>query len=285
MSARPVAIALALLAVTAQAQDEGVDEAAEVDVVEVDDASAGYTPSEEQSHEALRLNGYVDLGFAKATGDGTSFAPNDTRVPLDYGVDPFATAVNSRGDVASTDPGGRFTNGFLPRSVGLGGNAGFLVNTASVDVRFQPSGIPLFAFARSQLMPRFQGAGDQTRIEPQQAFGRLSPFSSREFAVFLGRFDSVFGIEYLENEANLRIGITPSVIARYTTGQSLGLKVCYRVQIPSVMSAVSVNVAATNSGTRIEALVPSTRAWSESPSDRRASATSSTCSMCRLRWA
>ena len=29
----------------------------------------------------LSINGYVDVGFAKAQGDGTSFAPGDTRVP------------------------------------------------------------------------------------------------------------------------------------------------------------------------------------------------------------
>lgn len=259
MSTRLLGLALVLAAFTARAQDEadaGAEAVEEVEVVDVDDVTAGYTPSEEQSHEALRFTGYVDVGFAKATGDGTSFAPNDTRAPLDYGVDPFATAVNSRGDVASTDSGGRFTNGFLPRSAGLGGNAGFLVNTASVDVRFQPRGVPLFVFARAQLMPRFSPTGDQTRLELQQAFGRLSPFASQEFALFLGRFDSVFGIEYLENEANLRTGITPSLIARYTTGHGLGAKAFYRVQIPSVMSAVSLNVAATNNGSRIEALVP-----------------------------
>ena len=81
------------------------------------------------------INGYVDVGFAKAQGDGTSFAPGDTRVPLDYGVDPFAPAVNSRGDAASTDPGRasgnpRFVNGFLPRSAGIGGPPSFLLNTA-----------------------------------------------------------------------------------------------------------------------------------------------------------
>ena len=34
-----------------------------------------------------------------------------------------------------------------------------------------------------------------------------------------------------ENEANLRTGITPSLIARYTTGQSLGAKAFYRMQL------------------------------------------------------
>ena len=50
----------------------------------------------------LVVTGYVDVGFAKAQGDGTSFHPADSRAPLDYGVDPFAPAVNSRGEAAST---------------------------------------------------------------------------------------------------------------------------------------------------------------------------------------
>ncbi|MEW5738718.1 MAG: hypothetical protein AB1938_07310 [Myxococcota bacterium] len=252
MSAR-LALVAWVLASAAWAQDAGVEE---VEVVDIDDVTTGYTPPEEQSHEALRFTGYVDVGFAKATGDGTSWVDSDTRVPLDYGADPFATAVNSRGEVASNDADGRFTNGFLPRSVGIGGNASFLINTASVDVRFQPRGLPIFVFARAQLMPRLLPTGDQTRLELQQAFGRLSPFASQELAFFLGKFDSVFGIEYLENEANFRVGVTPSLIARYTTGHGLGAKVFYRFQLPSVMSAISVNAALTNNGTRIEALVP-----------------------------
>jgi hypothetical protein len=69
----------------------------------------------------LTMMGYVDFGFADAGGDGTSFPPGDYRVPADYGVDTFATAVNSRGDVASIDAAGRVTNGFLPRSVNIAG--------------------------------------------------------------------------------------------------------------------------------------------------------------------
>jgi hypothetical protein len=88
----------------------------------------------------------------------------------------------------------------------------------------------------------------------EQGFGRWVPFDSRELAVSAGKFDSVFGIEYLDNEANIRTGITPSLIARYTTGQSLGAKVFYRVQIPAAWSAVSLNLAATTSGSFVESL-------------------------------
>ena len=44
-------------------------------------------------------------------------------------------------------------------------------------------------------------------------------------SIFVGKFDSVIGIEYRERKANQRFGITPSLIARYTTGTPLGIKV------------------------------------------------------------
>jgi len=238
-------VVLALLASTAGAQ-----EADDVD----DNGSDGYTPSEAVAHETLRLTGYIDVGFAVAEGNGSSFAAGDIRLPADYGVDAFAPAVNSRGDFASIDTRGLFTNGFLPRSVGIGNRPSFLLNTGSVDLRFAPASVPVLVFMRLQVMPRFLPTGDATRVDLQQAFGRLIPFASHEFAVSLGKFDSVFGIEYLENEANLRTGITPSLIARYTTGQSLGVKAFYRLQFPDLWSALSLNIAATASGTRIEAL-------------------------------
>ncbi|MBK7859340.1 MAG: hypothetical protein IPJ65_12100 [Archangiaceae bacterium] len=217
--------------------------------------SDGYTPPAPTVLQALRFTGYVDVGFAAAQGNGSSFPAGDFRVPADYGVDAFAPAVNSRGEVASTDARGRFTNGFLPRSLGIGSTPSFFLSTASLDARFAPTQVPVMVFMRMQLMPRFYAGGDGTRFDLQQAFGKVTPFSSAEFTLSVGRFDSVFGIEYLENEANLRTGITPSLIARYTTGRSLGAKLFYRLQLAPLWSALSLNVAATNSGTRVEELM------------------------------
>jgi hypothetical protein len=214
----------------------------------------------------LVITGYVDVGYAKAQGDGTSWPAGQTYPgPADYYVDTFAPAVNSRGEVASTIPPvtnpPATINGFLPRSAGIGGSGSFLLNTADVDVRYTASELPVLVFTRLQVIPRLfndgqQGAapGENTRLVLEQAFGRLTPIKSAELAISIGKFDSVFGIEYLENQANFRIGVTPSLIARYTTGQSLGAKVFYRVQIIPASSAVSLNVAATNSGTFVESL-------------------------------
>jgi hypothetical protein len=112
-------------------------------------------------------------------------------------------------------------------------------------------------FSRVQFLPRFvETGGDGTRVVVEQAFGRLVPFDSQELALSVGKFDSVFGIEYLDNQANIRTGITPSLIARYTTGQSIGAKLFYRIQIAPIWSALSLNVAATNSGNFVEVLQP-----------------------------
>lgn len=226
--------------------------------------SDGYTPPAD-SQPPLHIDGYVDLGWARAQGNGTSFAPGDTRLPADYGVDTFAPAVNSRGDVASTDSGGRFTNGFLPRSVGIGGHGSFLINTVDVDFRYTPASTPLMLFTRFQLLPRFSRDGENTRVVAEQAFARVVPFASQEFALTVGKSDSVFGIEYLENEANLRTGITPSLIARYTTGQSLGAKAFYRIQIAPLWTAVSLNLAASNGGTLVETLQPQSASQTGTP--------------------
>jgi hypothetical protein len=229
--------------------------------------SDGYTPPADGSGapSPLSIDGYIDVGFAKAQGDGTSFAPGDGSVPADYGVDTFAPAVNSRGDVASTDSGGRFVNGFLPRSVGIGGRSSFLLNTLDVDLKYTPASAPLMVFSRVQFLPRFTGAGDDTRVHVEQAFGRLVPFDSQELALSAGKFDSVFGIEYLDNQANIRTGVTPSLVARYTTGQSVGVKLFYRIQIAPLWSAVSLNAAASNSGNFVEALQPPDASLSGEP--------------------
>ena len=243
-----IAVALAML-LAQEIQSSGAD---------------GYTPPAD-AQPPLHINGYVDLGWAKAQGNGTSFAPGDTRIPADYGVDTFAPAVNSRGDTASTDSGGRFTNGFLPRSAGIGGTPSFLINTVDVDVRYQHPTAPLMLFTRFQLLPRFSTAGENTRVVAEQAFARVIPFASQEFALTVGKSDSVFGIEYLENEANLRTGVTPSLVARYTTGQALGAKAFYRIQIAPLWTAVSVNVAATNGGTLVETLQPQSASLTGTP--------------------
>jgi hypothetical protein len=242
------------------------------------------TPPPPSNTQPLVITGYIDVGFAKAQGNGTSFPASYATMPPpgppDYFVDSFAPAVNSRGEAASiaeptvmppgtTPPVG----GFLPRSAGIGGKPSFLINTADVDLRYTAPELPIMIFTRLQVIPRLYDpdtsenipAGEYTRLFLEQAFGRITPLKNAELAISVGRFDSVFGIEYLDNEANFRVGVTPSLVARYTTGQSVGIKAFYRYQIIPASSAVSLNVSGTNSGTFVEALQGPSRSLTGQP--------------------
>ncbi len=222
---------------------------------EDESASEEAASSETTRHWDLALDGYLDIGFADAQGDGTSFAPGDTRVPADYVADTFATAVNSRGDVASTQTS-RYTNGFMPRQMGIGGRPSFLINNVDQDLRYSSADERLMIFARAQLLPRYTDSGNETQLWVEQAFARIVPFAALEMALTVGKFDSVFGIEYLDNPSTVRVGVTPSLIARYTTGQCVGAKLFYRFHIPSLASSISLNVSASNGGTLVEPLQP-----------------------------
>jgi hypothetical protein len=226
----------------------------------------------------LVITGYLDVGFAKAQGNGTSFPTSYSTAPppgpADFYVDTFAPAVNSRGEAASIQaPPGALVGGFLPRSAGIGGKASFLINTADVDLRYTAPELPIMIFTRLQVIPRLYDpdpsvnipAGEYTRLFLEQAFGRITPLRNAELAISIGRFDSVFGIEYLDNEANFRVGVTPSLVARYTTGQSVGVKAFYRYQIIPAASAISLNVSGTNSGTFVEALQGPSRSLTGEP--------------------
>ncbi len=268
VGARSILVWLALSALLSSGAR--ADSAVPDERTQADDAGPAPAP--------LVITGYVDVGFAKAQGDGTSFPPSYRAVPppgpADYFVDPFAPAVNSRGEAASTAlPPGATAGGFLPRSAGIAGKPSFLINTADVDLRYTAPELPILIFTRLQVIPRLydpdatQGmaGGESTRLFLEQAFGRIAPLASAELAISLGKFDSVFGIEYLDNEANFRVGVTPSLLARYTTGQSIGLKAFYRIQLIPVASAVSLNVAATNSGSFVEALQGPSRSLTGHP--------------------
>jgi hypothetical protein len=256
MTTRLPTVALALLLLNGAARADEPSASQQEDpaspTVSAGNDSAGFVPAAEPP--PFILGGYLDVGFADASGNGTSFHPDDQRLPADYAADAFAPAVNSRGDVASIDSGGRLTNGFLPRSAGIGGRPSFLLNTLALEVRRGQAGDPLLFFARVHLLPRLEPGGSATHVLVEQAFGRVQPLANHELLLFVGKFDSVFGIEYLDNQSPLRIGVTPSLLARYTTGTSIGAKAFYHLPIEALSSAFSLNVSATNSAPFVEAL-------------------------------
>jgi len=137
--------------------------------------------------------------------------------------DLLSPAVNSRGEAADLgDPTGapdRFD------SVNSGGAPGFIVNEVNLTLT-AGLGESALATASVNFAPRTGSnfnLGDFFDVDIAQL--EWLPTRSGKTSVFIGKFDSVLGIEYRDRKASQRFGITPSLISRYTVGTALGLKV------------------------------------------------------------
>jgi hypothetical protein len=181
----------------------------------------------------VSVSGYVDAGFFATSGNGSgivqdSGAANARAYPEymnRYGWvflgDLLSTAVNSRGEAADL---GDFAGVDRFDSVNSNGAPGFIINEVNLTLNAALSQSAL-ATASVNFIPRSGhdfNIGDFMEVDIAQlewlatADGRTS--------IFVGKFDSVIGIEYRERKANQRFGITPSLIARYTTGTPIGIK-------------------------------------------------------------
>ncbi|HEY0711474.1 MAG TPA: hypothetical protein VGF45_02295, partial [Polyangia bacterium] len=179
---------------------------------------------------ALTFAGYVDFGFFAPAGNGVGYVQDfgHARFPEYAGRfgwvflgDILAPSVNTRGEAADLGdaPGiNRFD------SVNSRGAPGFIVNEVTLAMRAQISSSAV-ATASLNVAPRTGNdfaLGDSVDLDIAQV--EWLPTASQRTSIFIGKMDSVIGIEYRERKADRRFGITPSLIARYTTGPALGLK-------------------------------------------------------------
>jgi hypothetical protein len=176
-------------------------------------------------------SGYVDFGFFVPQGNGAGYVQDFGHALYPQYRDRFgwvflgdilAPAVNSRGEVADLGdaPGvDRFD------SINSRGKPGFILNEANFVLRSALTPTALIT-ASFNLVPRTGSdfrLGDFFDLDIAQL--EWMPTASGRTSIFVGKTDSVIGIEYRERKANKRFGITPSLIARYTTGPALGVKV------------------------------------------------------------
>src|SRR5207237_1149730 len=66
---------------------------------------------------------------------------------------------------------------------------------------------------------------------------------------FVGKTLPVFGIEYKERRADQRFGVTPSLLARYTSGSQLGLK--FRSKLLNDWLVIAGAITNNSSGTEM----------------------------------
>ena len=135
--------------------------------------------------------------------------------------DILAPAINTRGEVADLGPApgvNRYD------SINSRGAPGFVLNEVNVALRSALTPTALVS-ASINFTPRTGNdfaLGDAFDVDIAQV--EWLPTDSQRTSIFIGKMDPVFGIEYRDRKSDRRFGITPSLMARYTIGTALGLK-------------------------------------------------------------
>ncbi len=182
-----------------------------------------------KSRFPIKFGGYGDVGFFATQGDGSGLRRDVAHVMFPehkdigwvfYG-DLLATQINSRGDVADL---GKVPGVDRLDAVNSEGTPTFLVNELNLSVNAGLGSQALFT-SSVNFTPRTGNEfrfGDSFDVDLAQL--EWMPTDSGKTSIFVGKIDSVVGIEYKSRKAPQRFGITPSLIARYTTGTAVGVK-------------------------------------------------------------
>lgn len=204
-----------------------------------------------------RVGGYVDFGFFHVQGDGSGIRPDIgyQRFPEHEGVipdswvfmgDPMSTTINSRGEPADTGPSRAITfDGVDSR-----GKTSFILNAFNLNL-LVGLGKQVSMEGLIDFVPRNRNVGDpdSTRfalgdfIDLKLGYVRWQvPVKRLDFDLYAGKIDPAFGYEYRIQESPQRIGVTPSLICRYTCGRPLGVKARFKF-LPrrSLILAVSLS--------------------------------------------
>ena len=211
----------------------------------------------QKSVSPLSWNGYVDFGFFIPLGNGgvgwvrddgaMRQFPQYSNYAWTFLGDILSTAVNTRGEVADL---GDATGLTVPRfdSINSDGAASFILNEINLRPRFQLSDRAILR-ASVNFVPR-SGSDFALGDFVDADLGELEYLLTGDgkTSLFVGKTMPVFGIEYKDRKSDQRFGITPSLIARYTTGSQLGIKVRSKLLDDWLILAASV----TNNSSTIE---------------------------------
>lgn len=187
-----------------------------------------------EEHQRLKVDvgGYLDLGFFAVQGNGSGVRRDLGRTQPEYGDilsswvlvgDPLSTTINSRGDSADLGDSRALTHDPLQSK----GRPTFLVNALNLRLAAELDDTWL-ATVLVDFLPReraFAGGAFGDLFEVKLASVRWQhDFGWGGVSVVVGKFDSLLGIEYRQQEAPLRLTVTPSLLCRYTCGRPVGLK-------------------------------------------------------------
>lgn len=177
----------------------------------------------------MTLGGFLDVGWFDAQGNGVAYTdrdapgPRGTHTAWSFTGDPWAGTVNSLGEPADL---GTDTTTTVARvdTLDSDGNPTFVVNQwhQRIDVSTNEHVAVRGAFDVAPRAGHLGSFGDVAWVDT--AYVEWLPRVDRDFRLIAGKAESVFGREYYVRLAPDRYGITPSAIARYTTGTPVGLQ-------------------------------------------------------------
>jgi hypothetical protein len=186
----------------------------------------------ERDVSPLSVTGYVDLGFFVPIGNnGVGWVrdvaneqfPEFSNYAWTFLGDILGSPINSRGEAADLGdaPGvDRFD------SVDSNGAPGFIVNEINLRLDYTLADEAIMRTSVN-FLPRSAtqdfALGDFVEVDLAELEYLLT--DDGQTSVFVGKILPVFGIEYKDRKSDQRFGITPSLIARYTTGPQLGAKI------------------------------------------------------------
>jgi hypothetical protein len=171
------------------------------------------------------INVFIDVGAFAAGGDGSGIRTDIGHVYYPsymhqiagqwvFMGDPLSTSINSLGEPADTST----SREIATDTVNSSGRPALIVNAIGLSIgKDVGHGVALASLA--QLLPRPGG----TLVDVQLAQIDFRPLDARDFRLSVGKIDSVLGIEYRAQDAPVRLGVTPSLICRYTCGRPFGI--------------------------------------------------------------
>ena len=186
----------------------------------------------ETERSPLSVSGYVDVGFFAPLGNagvgwvrdvGNRQLPELAGYAWTFVGDLLGTPVNSRGEAADLgeSPGvDRFD------SVDSDGAPGFIVNEVNFRLSYTLADDAIMR-ASMNFIPRSAkqdfSVGDFLEVDLAELEYQLT--DDGQTSLFVGKILPVFGIEYKDRKSDERFNVTPSLVARYTTGPQLGAKI------------------------------------------------------------
>jgi hypothetical protein len=168
---------------------------------------------------------FLDVGWFAVGGNGSGvrsdvghrLVKDYDGVPADWVLvgDPLSTTVNSNGEPADLG----VSRSIEDDTIDSEGNPTFLVNTVGLAIgRTLQKNFSVAALV--EMLPR---SGPDI-ITVEYAHIDYRPTNEYDLVFSAGKVESVLGIEYRAQDAQNRLGITPSLLCRYVCGRPLGLR-------------------------------------------------------------